>query len=129
CRWPSTPPCRCLAAKPRSRAWRCCRCCCRCWRWSLRNGWCGGAGGACMLFDIDIQLPLGERTIAVAFASEAPVTALVGPSGAGKTTILHMIAGIVRPARGRIAVGGHLLYDRARGIDLPPERRRCGYVF
>jgi len=82
-----------------------------------------------MLFDIDIQLPLGERTIAVAFASEAPVTALVGPSGAGKTTILHMIAGIVRPARGRIAVGGHLLYDRARGIDLPPERRRCGYVF
>jgi molybdate transport system ATP-binding protein len=82
-----------------------------------------------MLFEIDLERPLGERTIAAAFTSDALVTALVGPSGAGKTTILHMIAGIVRPARGRVAVGGQVLYDTERGIDLPPERRRCGYVF
>jgi molybdate transport system ATP-binding protein len=82
-----------------------------------------------MRFEIDLELPLGERTIGAAFTSDALVTALVGPSGAGKTTILNMIAGIVRPARGRIAVGGRVLYDRSQGIDLPPEHRRCGYVF
>jgi molybdate transport system ATP-binding protein len=82
-----------------------------------------------MRFEIDLELTLGERTIGAAFASDALVTALVGPSGAGKTTILNMIAGIVRPARGRIVVGGRVLYDRAQGIDLPPEHRRCGYVF
>jgi len=55
--------------------------------------------------------------------------ALVGPSGAGKTTILRAIAGLIRPRRGRIACNGDIWFDAAAGIFLPPQRRRVGFVF
>jgi molybdate transport system ATP-binding protein len=55
--------------------------------------------------------------------------ALVGPSGAGKSTVLRAIAGLHRPERGRISLDESLWLDRAAGIDLPPERRSCGYLF
>ena len=55
--------------------------------------------------------------------------ALAGPSGAGKTTILRVVAGMVRPDRGRIANGQEVWADSTSGVWLPPERRRCGYVF
>jgi len=55
--------------------------------------------------------------------------ALVGPSGAGKTTVLRIIAGLASPPRGRVSLGGVAWLDTARRIDLPPERRRCGLVF
>jgi molybdate transport system ATP-binding protein len=55
--------------------------------------------------------------------------ALVGPSGAGKSTVLRAIAGLHRPDRGRIDLAGRVWLDRAEGIDLAPERRRCGYLF
>src|SRR5207244_11443176 len=55
--------------------------------------------------------------------------ALAGPSGAGKSTILRLLAGIVRPDRGRISWGDDVWVDTANGAWLPPERRRCGYVF
>ena len=55
--------------------------------------------------------------------------ALVGPSGAGKSTVLRAIAGLHLPDRGRIALGGMPWLDRDGGIDVPPERRRCGYLF
>ena len=55
--------------------------------------------------------------------------ALAGPSGAGKTTILRVAAGLVRPQRGLVEADGATWLDTARGIDVPPERRRCGYVF
>lgn len=55
--------------------------------------------------------------------------ALAGPSGAGKTTILRMLAGTARPARGRIANAGDVWVDTSSGVCWPPERRRCGYVF
>jgi ABC-type sulfate/molybdate transport systems ATPase subunit len=55
--------------------------------------------------------------------------AVVGPSGAGKTSLLRSIAGLARPERGRIALDGRVLFDSAAGIDLPPEDRRVGYVF
>jgi molybdate transport system ATP-binding protein len=57
------------------------------------------------------------------------VVALFGRSGAGKTTLVNMLAGLLRPDSGRIAVAGRVLFDSAAGIDLPPERRRIGYVF
>jgi len=57
------------------------------------------------------------------------VTALFGPSGAGKTSIVHMVAGLQRPDAGYIAIDGFCLFDSSRGIDLPPEERRIGYVF
>ena len=55
--------------------------------------------------------------------------ALAGPSGAGKTSLLRMIAGLLRPAEGRIECGGTTWFDAASGVDVPPERRRCGFVF
>jgi molybdate transport system ATP-binding protein len=55
--------------------------------------------------------------------------ALAGPSGAGKTTILRIVAGLLRPARGGVRANGATWLDTARGIQLPPERRACGYVF
>lgn len=82
-----------------------------------------------MSFDIDVTLQRGERTIACRFAAPAGITALVGPSGAGKSSVLEAISGLLRPAQGRIAVGGIVLFDSAAGIDLPPERRACGMVF
>jgi len=82
-----------------------------------------------MSFDIDIAVPRGPHGIAVAFASKDGVTALFGPSGAGKTSVLDAVAGLLRPSRGRIAVGDAVLFDSATGVNLPPEQRACGYVF
>jgi molybdate transport system ATP-binding protein len=82
-----------------------------------------------MRFEVAARRRLGEREIAVDFESDAVVTALVGPSGAGKTSLLNMIAGVLKPDSGRIAVAGRTLFDADQGIDLPPEARRCGYVF
>ena len=55
------------------------------------------------------------------------LTALFGPSGVGKTSLLNMVAGLLRPDRGHIRIGGRTLFDGA--TDLPPEARRVGYVF
>jgi molybdate transport system ATP-binding protein len=55
--------------------------------------------------------------------------ALAGPSGAGKTSVLRVVSGLVRPDRGVVRCGEELWLDTARGIDVAPERRRCGYVF
>ncbi len=62
-------------------------------------------------------------------APKAGVTALFGPSGCGKSTILAAVAGLLRPGEGRVAVGAEVLLDTARGVFLPPERRRCAVVF
>jgi molybdate transport system ATP-binding protein len=64
-----------------------------------------------------------------AFSTRTSVTILSGPSGSGKTTILSILAGLLRPDRGRIRLDSTVLYDSERGIDLPPEARRIGYVF
>jgi len=82
-----------------------------------------------MSFEIDIARQLGATDISLVLSSEGGVTALFGPSGAGKTSVLNMVAGLLRPDRGQIIVGGECLFDSAAGIDLPPERRRAGYVF
>jgi molybdate transport system ATP-binding protein len=55
--------------------------------------------------------------------------ALAGPSGAGKTTVLRVVAGLVRPERGRVVCGDEVWLDVAAGVDVLPERRRIGYVF
>jgi molybdate transport system ATP-binding protein len=62
-------------------------------------------------------------------ASDARHLALLGPSGAGKTKLLQMVAGIVRPDAGHVAIAGRTLFDAARRIDLSPQARRLGVVF
>jgi molybdate transport system ATP-binding protein len=79
------------------------------------------------MIEIDIRLPLAHFTLEVRCALSANVTAIVGPSGAGKTSLIESIAGL-RRARGRIAIDDAVLVDTGRGIDLPPERRSIGYV-
>ena len=81
------------------------------------------------MLSVDVEKRLGTLTICARFETGAGATALFGPSGAGKTTIVNMIAGLVRPDRGRIAYRGELLFDSSAGIDWPPHRRRFGYVF
>jgi len=71
----------------------------------------------------------GRFPVEADFAADWGVTALFGHSGAGKTTLLKMIAGTLRPESGRIAVGDFTLFDAEEGINLPPEKRRIGYVF
>jgi len=82
-----------------------------------------------MSFEIDITLRRGTRNIACRFASPAGVTALVGPSGVGKSSVLEAIAGLLRPASGCITVSGVAVFDSAAGVDLAPEHRACGIVF
>jgi molybdate transport system ATP-binding protein len=67
--------------------------------------------------------------LAVRFEAAGGATALFGPSGAGKTTVVNMIAGLLTPDRGAIALNGTTLFDAAAGIDVPPHRRHIGYVF
>ena len=80
-----------------------------------------------MSFEIDVARRLGEAEIRASFTAGAGLTALFGPSGAGKTNVLNMVAGLLRPEAGRIVANGETLFGE--GIDLPPERRRAGYVF
>ena len=81
------------------------------------------------MLSVDVEKRLGDFSIAAKFETAGGATALFGPSGAGKTSIVNMIAGLVTPDRGRIVLGEMLLFDSAAGIDLPAHRRRIGYVF
>lgn len=75
-----------------------------------------GASVGGMELDVTLEVGAGE------------CLALAGPSGAGKTTVLRMIAGTQLPARGRVLCGDEVWLDSERGVSLAPERRRCGYV-
>jgi molybdate transport system ATP-binding protein len=81
------------------------------------------------MLDVKVSKQLANFELDSEFASDSGITALFGRSGAGKTTLVNVIAGLVRPDRGSITVNGDRLFDSARGIDVPVERRRVGYVF
>ena len=81
-----------------------------------------------MSVEIDLTLPLPRFALRVRETLPAGVTAILGPSGAGKTSLLESLAGLRRGAAGRIVVDGEALLDTARGVALSPEKRRVGYV-
>ncbi|QOZ29146.1 molybdenum ABC transporter ATP-binding protein [Bradyrhizobium sp. CCBAU 51753] len=78
---------------------------------------------------VDVAKQLGEFTLAASFASEGRVTGLFGASGSGKTSLVNIIAGLLRPDRGTIVIDGDTVDDTAAGIHVPTWRRRIGYVF
>ena len=82
------------------------------------------------MLELRVAKRLGTFSIDAEVACETDgIVALFGRYGCGKTSLVAMLAGLLRPDRGRIAVAGQVLFDSERGIDLPPERRRLGYVF
>jgi molybdate transport system ATP-binding protein len=78
---------------------------------------------------VDVEKRLGSFMLVARFQASGGVTALFGPSGAGKTTLANIIAGLIVPDRGAIALGHTVLFDAAAGINVPPHRRGIGYVF
>jgi molybdate transport system ATP-binding protein len=81
------------------------------------------------VIEIRVRRSFGPTTVEANVETGALALALVGPSGGGKTTLLNMIAGLETPDEGRIAIGGTVLFDSALLANLPPRRRRIGYVF
>ncbi|MCP4383572.1 MAG: molybdenum ABC transporter ATP-binding protein [Hyphomicrobiales bacterium] len=82
-----------------------------------------------MTLRVDITALAGEFELAANFTTDGRVTALFGHSGAGKTTLVNLIAGLARPKRGAISIDGDVLVDVERGVFVPANRRRIGYVF
>lgn len=78
---------------------------------------------------VEISAPLRAFRLELALALPPGTTALAGPSGAGKTSTLRAIAGLLSPEGGRIEVDGDVWFDARAGVDLPPERRSVGLVF
>ena len=76
---------------------------------------------------VDIEKQLGEFSLQASFESEGRVTGLFGASGAGKSSLVDMIAGLLRPDRGAIAIDGEIMDDTAKGIHAPlaPPHRLC----
>ena len=98
-----------------------------------RNFWagaCAGDSASSAVLDVDIKVRRGAFALSVRFSAPTPgVTALFGASGAGKTSLALALAGLLTPDAGRLALDGECWFDPARGIDVPAERRRIGYVF
>jgi len=78
---------------------------------------------------LEVEKQLGAFALAVRFQIAGGVTALFGPSGAGKTSLVNMIAGLLKPDRGCIVLDQTTLFDAAKTVNVPPHRRQIGYVF
>ena len=81
------------------------------------------------MLTVDVEKKLGEFSVNARFDSEGGATVLFGPSGAGKTSIINMIAGLMKPDRGRIALDDVILFDSTARTDMKVPQRRIGYVF
>lgn len=81
-----------------------------------------------MDWHVRIRAQAGTFALDAELAGDARPVAIVGPNGSGKTTLLRVVAGAHPATEGRIEVGDRVLFDSSLGVDLPPERRRVGYV-
>lgn len=82
-----------------------------------------------MALEVDIRKRLNGFTLDVTFTADTGITALLGASGSGKSMTLRCIAGVEKPDEGRIVLDGRVLFDAKAKIDLPPQKRRVGYLF
>jgi molybdate transport system ATP-binding protein len=81
------------------------------------------------VIEIDVAHRFGAFSIEAHIVAYGGVLALCGPSGAGKTSLLTIVAGLTRPDRGRIVIDDTVFLDTGKGVDLPARRRRIGFVF
>lgn len=81
------------------------------------------------MFSAAVTTHLTDFTLDIAFEIHREVLVLFGPSGCGKTTTLRSIAGLIRPASGRIVLDGHIFFDSERHVFVPPRERQIGYMF
>ena len=81
------------------------------------------------VLDFDVRVERPGFVLDAAGSFGAGTTAVFGPSGAGKSTLLGVIAGTVKPTRGNVSLNGQALFSSGSGVDLPPERRRVGFVY
>jgi molybdate transport system ATP-binding protein len=79
--------------------------------------------------EVCVEHRLGRFDLNASFASEGRLTALFGRSGSGKTSLVNVVSGLIRPRRGRVVVDGQVLLDTGRNIFVPVHKRRIGYVF
>lgn len=82
-----------------------------------------------MTLQVDVKKRLGQFSLEIAFRTEGKWHGILGASGCGKSMTLKMIAGIITPDEGKIVLGDRVLFDSAAGIDLPPQKRKVGYLF
>jgi molybdate transport system ATP-binding protein len=82
-----------------------------------------------MSLDVDVDHRRGAFRLQARFTAAPGLTALFGRSGSGKTSLVNIVGGLIRPDRGRIAIDGQTLVDTERGLFVPPHKRRIGYVF
>lgn len=82
-----------------------------------------------MSLDVHIRHRFGDFALDVAFEAGPGITALFGRSGAGKTTVINAVAGLLRPDAGHVRLGPQTLFDAAKSVCIPPARRNLGYVF
>jgi molybdate transport system ATP-binding protein len=85
--------------------------------------------GMSAVLEVNFTAHAGRFPLDVAFTADAAVTGLFGRSGAGKTSIMNALAGLLTPHAGHIVCDGTVLFDSSTGVNLPPEQRRIGYVF
>ncbi|ARO15365.1 molybdate transport system ATP-binding protein [Ketogulonicigenium robustum] len=81
------------------------------------------------MIGVELRHDFGSFKLDVAFQTSGGVTALFGRSGAGKTSVVNAVAGLMRPQAGRIVIGDQVLFDSETRTFLPPAQRRIGYVF
>jgi molybdate transport system ATP-binding protein len=81
------------------------------------------------MLSVDVEKRIGDFSLAARFETAVGATALYGPSGAGKTTLVNIIAGLLTPDRGRIAFNDTVLFDSTTRTNVRAHRRRIGYVF
>ena len=82
-----------------------------------------------MGLSVNVEKQLGSFCLTSSLEAPDGTTALLGASGCGKTMTLKCIAGILKPDRGRIVLNGRVLFDKEKGINLPPQERKVGYLF
>ena len=82
-----------------------------------------------MTLAVDVTVARRDFTFAIATRFAPGITCVLGPSGAGKSTLLGVISGLVRPTRGRVALGAEVWVDTAARVALPIEARHCAYLF